>query len=216
VLGGGSAAPPRGCRARLFRECLAGRGTTRLSLERPQRSTRPLRGWFSSRRALPGAVRARRALPCACRCLALARWFQFDAGSPGLREADCDRLFRRSSTMLALADVLHLLAHELACLGCRGFPLPFGFSRTLHGPSFWHVSPLTEVAGRNECTHAASSGSATCDGADPASAVRMTPVSQPPEPEPKPIPLPPPAPIPEPSPEPPPTNPIPPPEPPAA
>src|SRR3954466_9299162 len=56
-------------------------------------------------------------------CLALRGRLEIDAGAPRLREPDRDGLLRRPRTVLAFADVLHLLAHELARLGRRGFAL---------------------------------------------------------------------------------------------
>jgi hypothetical protein len=49
----------------------------------------------------------------------LIRRRQVDARAACLGQADRDRLLRRARTVLAFADVLDLLAHELAGLGAR-------------------------------------------------------------------------------------------------
>lgn len=64
------------------------------------------------------APRARGTLACSFRRLAFPGRRQIDTRLPGLREADCDGLFRRSGAVPAFADVMNFLAHELAGL-CR-------------------------------------------------------------------------------------------------
>jgi hypothetical protein len=44
--------------------------------------------------------------------------------------------------MLALPDVLHLFAHELAGLGRRRFPFSLGPTGALDRLPFWHVRHL--------------------------------------------------------------------------
>src|SRR5262249_44820268 len=53
-------------------------------------------------------------LACALGGLALSRRLERDARPPRLGQADGDRLFGRLGAVLAFADVLHLLANELA------------------------------------------------------------------------------------------------------
>src|SRR5690349_2044456 len=55
--------------------------------------------------------------------LALRRRRELDARAPRLRQSDRDRLFGRARAVLALADVIHLLAHELARLRRGGLSL---------------------------------------------------------------------------------------------
>src|SRR6185436_1401363 len=79
--------------------------------------------------ALGGALGVRRAL---------ARRAQRDAGATRLRQADRDRLLGRARAVLALADVVHLLAHELP-RGSRGATSATQLLlRSLHGGSLRH------------------------------------------------------------------------------
>jgi hypothetical protein len=87
--------------------------------------------------------RQRSAAPRPGGSLSLGRGRKLHAGTARLREADRDRLLRRSRAMLPLSYVMHLFAHELTSLRRRGFP----FAPVLFGPLqglFFrhHVSPL--------------------------------------------------------------------------
>src|SRR5262245_9470012 len=54
---------------------------------------------------------------------AFAGRLEMNPRTPRLRQTDCDRLFRRARTVLALANMVELFAHELARLCRRGPPL---------------------------------------------------------------------------------------------
>jgi hypothetical protein len=64
-----------------------------------------------------------------------------------LREANRDRLLRRARTMLALADVVHLLADEFAGLRRGRFARLLVFACTLERGLFRHVGHLQILAG---------------------------------------------------------------------
>src|ERR671931_891893 len=59
----------------------------------------------------------------------LSRCSQLYSRAPRLGEPNGDGLLRRSRTVLPFANVVHLLAHELACLRRRRFPFPRIFMR---------------------------------------------------------------------------------------
>ena len=101
------------------------------------------------------------------RHLARRRHGQWDPSLPRLRQADGDRLLGRAGAVFALADVVHLFAHELARR--RGRLLPFGqivlrlldrfLGRHRHPP--W-LADLSAVGGAvRAATRAASARSAT-------------------------------------------------------
>jgi len=115
---------------RLSFECLGGR--TRADLRR-----------LVPRILLSRAVCRLRALACLWRGVLWRR--QVHAGAAGLRQPNRDCLFRRASAMLALADVFHLLADELAGLRRRSFPLAFIFPRTFECFSVGHVPPSRRI-----------------------------------------------------------------------
>jgi hypothetical protein len=48
---------------------------------------------------------------------------QIHACPPGFRKSNCDRLLWRTRSVLALPNMLDLLAHKFACLRSRGLPL---------------------------------------------------------------------------------------------
>src|SRR5207244_2940068 len=73
--------------------------------------------------------------------LALLRRRQIDTGAPCLRQTDGDGLLGRTRSMLAFADVMHLLAHKLAGLCCRCLPLALVLARPLHCLLLWHGFP---------------------------------------------------------------------------
>src|SRR5207237_7223903 len=118
------------------------RGSMSLALERaPNRSRARLRRTTLGARFSFGDV-ARRLPACTSRRGALLRRREFDAGAPRLGETDRDRLFGRSRAMLALADVMHLLAHEFAGLSTRCFPFALVLVRAFDRFSFWHETSL--------------------------------------------------------------------------
>jgi hypothetical protein len=65
-------------------------------------------------------------------------WLQLDAGAPGLREPDRDHLLAGPGAVLPLADVLHLLTHELAGLSARSLALLARTPRPLARLPFGH------------------------------------------------------------------------------
>src|SRR5262245_59806094 len=84
---------------------------------------------FTLQRAAGRARSSRRdlaALGCGAACgfralfgrllRARRRTSELDAGAPRFRESDRNRLFGRAGAVLAFADVVNLLAHELARL----------------------------------------------------------------------------------------------------
>src|SRR5262249_10900435 len=82
--------------------------------------------------AAAGAGTARRLRAALRRGLGAARRRrQRHAGAARLRQADGDRLLRRSRAVFALANVMDLLADELTRLRARRLPLPFVAPRPL-------------------------------------------------------------------------------------
>src|SRR5437016_2598661 len=63
---------------------------------------------------------------------------KFHPRAPCLRQANRDRLFRRSSTMFSFADMMHLFSNELARLGCGCLTPTFIAFGSLYGFFFWH------------------------------------------------------------------------------
>ena len=113
-----SGAPLPSRRARLSRQRLSRRHTAALALQRATRGPRPVR-----RYPLAGAATRRLRAPLRRR-LGLTRGAQLDARAARLRQADRDRLLRRSRAMLAFTDVVDLLADELAGLRRGRLALP--------------------------------------------------------------------------------------------
>src|SRR6185436_14449317 len=114
---------------RLTRERLLRRRLVRLALQRFLRGARALR-----RGLLAGVLqRALRALSRLLGGLAFFRRRQFHAGATRLLQSDGDRLFRAPRAVLAFADVLDLLAHELAGLRGRRLALALVLSRPADG-----------------------------------------------------------------------------------
>jgi len=66
---------------------------------------------------------------------------EIDAGAARLGQADGDRLFRGPRTVLALAHVVDLLAHELAGLRGGGLALAFVATGPLERLLLWHAAP---------------------------------------------------------------------------
>src|ERR1700682_6544514 len=110
-------APP--CRAPgLGGERLARSGLVALALQRGADCPAPPRGWPAGLSPpLPDLIGAPGRAPRSRLCLSLGRRFERHAGPPGLGKADGDRLLRGARAVLSLADVLDLLADELACRG---------------------------------------------------------------------------------------------------
>jgi hypothetical protein len=63
-----------------------------------------------------------------------------DAGAPRLRQTYGNRLLWRACAVFPFANVFHLLAHELACLSCRGLPLALGLAGPFNGFFLRHWS----------------------------------------------------------------------------
>src|SRR5215831_132672 len=118
VRGGFASLAPQGCARR-----------TRA----PARRGAPARGLLPILSRLP--ARARRRGP-------RLRRPQRDAGAARLREADRDRLLGRARAVLALADVVHLLADELTRLRARGLALPAVALRPFDGLLLRHAGLL--------------------------------------------------------------------------
>src|SRR6266702_1681915 len=96
-------------------------------------------GHAGARRNVPGAPPPLSRRPSVLRVAArlrgrlpLPRRPELHAGAPRLGEADRDHLLGGPRPMLALADVMHLRAHELARLRRRGLPLALVLFSSLH------------------------------------------------------------------------------------
>src|SRR6185312_6385197 len=68
----------------------------------------------------------------------LLRWLEIDARAPRLRQTDGNRLLRGTRAVLALADVLHFLAYELARLRAGRLSLTFILASPLDRSLLWH------------------------------------------------------------------------------
>src|SRR5438067_2925408 len=141
-LPGGGAARPRAPAASrgscLPRERRARSGSARLALQRTADSARPPAGRAAGLAplrevALRLAARPRGRLP------ASGRW-QLHSRAARLRQADRDGLLRRTRAVLALPNVVHLLAHELASLRRRRLALRGVFLRAVDGLLVGHVT----------------------------------------------------------------------------
>jgi len=77
-------------------------------------------------------------MACGGRRLAFARRWKFDTRSPRLRQSNRYGLFRGAGPVLALADMIHLLANELPSLGGRRLSLPPIALRSFQGSLFRH------------------------------------------------------------------------------
>src|SRR5262245_4468960 len=110
-----------------------------LSLQCPHDGARSLRRRLASRRSSMSAlVGALRAASSTLAGLPFARRRQIDTGFSSFRQADGDRLLRIPRSMFAFADVMHLLADELARLRGRRLALAPIVLRTLDSFLFWH------------------------------------------------------------------------------
>src|SRR3954470_7927287 len=91
-------------------------------LQCAHRRARALRtGFGPCRRTMAASVGTLRALPRFRRRCAFARRLQINARASCLREPDRNGLLRRARAMLAFADMVDLLANELACLRAGSF-----------------------------------------------------------------------------------------------
>src|SRR5262245_6692255 len=84
--------------------------------------------------------------------LAALRRLQIDAGPAGLRQTDRNRLLRRAGSVFAFANVMHLLADELAGLSGRRLALTPISLGSFHGFLLGHdLAPYSNPAimGRN-------------------------------------------------------------------
>jgi hypothetical protein len=73
-----------------------------------------------------------------------------DAGAPRLRKAYRNRLFRGPCPVLALADVVDLLADERACLCRRRAPGSFGLACAFHRRLLSHSILLKALLKQHE------------------------------------------------------------------
>src|SRR5437879_4723311 len=92
------------------------------------------------RRAVTALIGPDSTFACPFGGLPLGGRGEIDAGPPCLRQADGDRLFRRSRSVFALADVVHFLADKLTGLGRRRLALTFVLPCSFHGFLFRHGS----------------------------------------------------------------------------
>src|SRR6476646_6387010 len=79
-----------------------------------------------------------RALARFLACLAFFGRLEIDSSPPRLRQANRDRLLRRSRSVLPLANVVHFLAHKFASLRAGRFSLAFILLRPLNRRFFRH------------------------------------------------------------------------------
>src|SRR5262245_47460574 len=84
---------------------------------------RPRPGRLALAMPLTCSIRSRRTLASSFAGLSFLGWRQLDSGPSRLGEPDGDGLLRGSCPVFALADMVHLLANELA--GLRRRRLPF-------------------------------------------------------------------------------------------
>src|SRR5262249_28259084 len=109
----GGRVPARRGALRLARKGRLRNGALRLLLERVQgRARAAARGLVRGAVALPGFIGALGGFSGALARLTRGRRCERHPCAPGFREPNGDRLFRRARAVLALADVMDLLAHE--------------------------------------------------------------------------------------------------------
>ena len=126
ALPGGGVCVPRQRAMRCRGAAFAPQRAECRALPRPRRLA-PLRGGGAIRTCLP--PRGRRGC---------GRWRQLHAGAARLRQTDRNGLLRRAGAMLALAYVLHFLAHEFTRLGVGAFAAARIAPRVLDGSFEWH------------------------------------------------------------------------------
>src|SRR5512143_332051 len=105
----------------LTRERLSRGGPVPFPAERLPRRSGPRRRRLAT--ALAAADVARGLPPRLLRGRPLPGWPESHSGPARLRQTDRDRLLGRAGAVLSLADVMHLLAHELPGLRARRLPL---------------------------------------------------------------------------------------------
>jgi hypothetical protein len=88
---------------------------------------------------MAASVGTLRALPRFRRRCAFARRLQINARASCLREPDRNGLLRRARAMLAFADMVDLLANELACLRAGSFAFASIATRPLQRSFLRHV-----------------------------------------------------------------------------
>jgi hypothetical protein len=119
---------------------------TSLVLQRPFRGCGSIRGRLAAgQRTVPALVGALGAAPRLLGHLSLCRRREIHARATRLGETDRDRLFGRTRTVFAFADVVYLLAHELSGLSGRCFAFAPVAPRPLNRFLLWHlVLPFQE------------------------------------------------------------------------
>ena len=129
---------------RLPRQRGVRRGRLPFPLQRPLNRLGPLgRGLALGRCPVPTCIGPGRALARPFRGLALFGRRQIDARPPSLGQPDGDGLLGRSRPVLAFADVLDLLADELAGLRRGRLALPFILAGPFNRFLFRHGIPLS-------------------------------------------------------------------------
>jgi len=131
----GTASASRG--ARLTRQSSMGSCPAWFAFQSFQPRSRAFGGWFHA--ALAFAIGAFGTTAGLFRNASPRRRTQLHSGTPGLRQSDRNGLFGRASAVLALANMMHLFANELAGLSARGFALLRIPARAFNGFVFWHV-----------------------------------------------------------------------------
>ena len=114
---------------------------------------------FGGTRAFPRGAAALRAFreialgfsPGRTRRSAFRRRRQLYAGASRLGQTNRDRLLCIARTVLAFADVMHLLAHKLAGLGRSGFTFGRIAMRAFDRRSFRHKIPFGQRTGSAGC-----------------------------------------------------------------
>jgi hypothetical protein len=115
----------------LPRQCGVRGSTPALALQRCLRCARSRRGRSASGSFLSLGTIAFGLHLCFVGGRAL-RWRQFHSGSPCLRQPDCNRLFRRTSPVFTLADMLDFFANEFSSLRGRRLAFARVFSSTFN------------------------------------------------------------------------------------
>ncbi len=130
-------------RLRLGGQRLRRSGGRAFPAKRLSRGPAPLgSGLAPRRRAMTERVSARCASPCLARGLTPRGRRQIYARTPGLGQPNGDRLLARACSVLACADMLHLLADELASLSGWRLPLLLVPTCSLQSLPVWHVQLL--------------------------------------------------------------------------
>jgi hypothetical protein len=123
----------------LSRQCLGRGGAMALPLEGAPGSARA--GWRWAFRSLTPCPAGGSRTPFRAALGARRRSWQLHTRASSLGETDRDGLLRRGCAVLALADVVHLLANELTCLRTRRLALTLVATRTPQRFLFRHLLP---------------------------------------------------------------------------